>query len=156
MILALGFHKYRQSRWNKWTKFSWHLCLCTGTPIQCTKYRRVNDFSRREGSGSGRFCDTNDTAGWTRFVEQTGTKIVNQIPGSDLRLCGGGSPGWLLGVYPLTLYATTVGTMCYVSPAGAPCARFAAQPVRVTHCGDYFVFEMPAAPECPLRACTTD
>lgn len=130
-------------------------CLLVA-PIQCTKYKRVSDFTRREGSGSGRSCDTNETAGWTRFVDQAGTAIINQIPESGLRLCGGGSPGWLFGAYPSVLYSTTIGTMCYVSPGGAPCARIAAQPVRVTHCGNYFVFNMPVAPECPLRACTVD
>ncbi|CAF3352715.1 unnamed protein product [Rotaria sp. Silwood2] len=125
-------------------------------PVQCTKYRRVDDFTRREGSGAGRSCDTNETAGWTRFVDQAGTTIINHIPESGLRLCGGGSPGWLFGVYPSILYSTTIGTMCYVSPAGTPCARIAAQAVRVTHCGAYFVFDMPVAPECPLRACSID
>ncbi|CAF1256732.1 unnamed protein product [Rotaria sordida] len=139
MLTALGFQKYQQI-----------------VPIQCFKYKRVDDFSRREGSGIGRSCDTNKTAGWTRFVDQAGTAIINHIPESGLRLCGGGSPGWLFGVYPSILYSTTIGTMCYVGPTGIPCARIAAKTVQVTHCGSYFVFDMPVAPECPLRACTID
>lgn len=134
-------------------KKSWNLLV---TPIQCIKHRRINDFTRREGSGSGRSCDTNETAGWTRFVDQAGTAIINRIPDHGLRLCGSGSPGWFFGMYPTKFYSTTIGTMCYVSPGGTPCARIAAQSVQVTHCGDYFVFNMPAAPECPLRACTID
>ena len=46
--------------------------------------------------------------------------------------------------------------MCYASPAGSPCARIAIQPVQVTHCGHFLVFNLPVAPECPLRACTID
>ncbi len=46
--------------------------------------------------------------------------------------------------------------MCYVSVDGTRCARIAAEAVRVTHCGAFLVFDMPVAPECPLRACTID
>jgi hypothetical protein len=125
-------------------------------PVQCTKHKRVDDFTRREGSGSERSCDNNETAGWTRFVDQARTVIINKIPDSGLRPCGGGSPEWLFGIYPSVLFSTTVGTMCYVSAGGTPCVRIANQPVRITHSGAYFVFDMPTAPECALRACTID
>ena len=125
-------------------------------PAECTKHKRVNDFTRREGTGVGKACDTNETAGWTRFVDQAGTAIINRVPKSVVYPCGGRNPGWFFGVYPSEFYSTTIGTICYVSLTGTPCASIGAQPMRVTHCGAYFVFEMPVAPECPLRACIFD
>lgn len=122
--------------------------------IECIKYRRIADFTRLEGSGSGKYCDTNETAGWTRFVDQSGTAIISEVPQSGLRPCGGSTPGWFFGFYPSKFFSTTVGTMCYASSRTLPCAHVAAKPVKVTHCGDFFVFDMPIAPECPLRACT--
>ncbi|CAF1688598.1 unnamed protein product, partial [Adineta ricciae] len=141
MLIALGFEKYQQI-----------------PPIQCSKHKLVNDFTRRIGSGFGDKCDTNETSGWTRFIDQAGTIIVDYVPEQNLRYCGAsGRPGWFYGVYPTQLYSTTLGTICYpCSRTGAPCERFSNQPISVTHCGGYFVFDVPIAPECPLRVCTID
>ncbi|CAF1390229.1 unnamed protein product [Adineta steineri] len=143
MIISLGFEKYQQI-----------------PPIQCIKHKVVNDFTHRVGSAMGNSCDTNETSGWTRFVDQAGTIIVDYVPERELRYsgCGGGqSPGWFFGTYPTRFYSTTIGTICYAAPVtGVPCERFANQSISVTHCGDYFVFDRPVAPACPLRVCTID
>ncbi|CAF4145471.1 unnamed protein product, partial [Rotaria sp. Silwood2] len=123
---------------------------CLGLPIECTKHNVSGDATRRVGSGKGNLCDR-DMVGWMRFVDRAGTAIVRKAPTGR---CGGLDAGWILGVYPTEPGATTLSTLCYVDEIGNPCST--SKPIRTTHCGDFLVFEIPAPPDCPTRACTED
>jgi hypothetical protein len=119
-------------------------------PVECTSHNVSGDATRRVGSSKGNLCDRNMT-GWIRFVDRAGTAIIREAPSGRCRSL---EAGWILGVYPTQPGTTTLSTLCYVDEIGNPCSS--SKPIRTTHCGDFLVFDLPAPPNCPARACTED
>ncbi|CAF1356549.1 unnamed protein product [Adineta ricciae] len=144
MIIALGFEKYQRI-----------------PPTQCIKYKLIDDFYYRADVTPNESYETNKTnkvSGWTRFVDQAGTIIIDYVPtGRNFRPCGYSWVfGWFFGVYPTRLYSTTIGKICYYGPQNAvPCDRTANGTISVTHCGDYFVFDIQITDNHPT-ICTID
>ena len=113
-------------------------------------YNVSDDATRRAGTGGGGLCD-HHLFGWTRFIDRAGNAIVREAPSIG---CGGQKAGWLLGILPDEPWTTTLSSLCYTDEMRTSCRT--STPVRTTHCGHFFVFELHPPPLCPARVCTGD
>ncbi|CAF3874963.1 unnamed protein product, partial [Rotaria sp. Silwood1] len=99
-----------------------------------------DDATRRAGTGGGVLCDR-DLVGWTRFIDRAGTVIVRQAPSIG---CGGQKAGWLLSTFPTEPWTGTLSSLCYTDKMPIPCRTSTS--IRITHCGEFLVFELPPPP----------
>ncbi|KAK3698322.1 hypothetical protein QZH41_017688 [Actinostola sp. cb2023] len=121
--------------------------ICT-VPIQCKRYSRINDITRRQSRPAKRFrCDNGLRTGWYRFVGAQGTVIPNRcVP---MKRCGTHASGWMVGNYPRR-GQTVTRKVCY--HWSKKCCNWSNN-IKVTHCGGFYVFYLTKPPVCQLRYC---
>ncbi|CAM4950007.1 unnamed protein product [Rotaria socialis] len=125
-------------------------------PAQCSTYVSNTDATRSatySGVGSST-CDSPTPFGsnpaWVRFSGAAGTQLATTVVNSSL--CSTSATGWYSGVMPSSAGTTNNGTVCY-NWTGLSCWQ--SNIISVTNCNGYYVFLLPATPNCSYRYCTS-
>merc|ERR1712215_451041 len=92
-----------------------------------------------------------DQPSWYRVVPPAGTRLLSQAPGE--KMCGTMASGWVEGEHP-QVEGDTVDRVVYFDFDDNN--KYDAAPVKITHCGDYFVYFLEEAPAWDFGYCTTD
>ena len=88
--------------------------------------------------------------GWYRVTGAAGTRILEEVSG-PIGDCGTAVPGWIKGAHPSTPGAQAVLTVCFEFSSDNPCLM--SVNTTVINCGDYYLYDLPQTPDCPLRYC---
>ena len=128
-------------------------------PPQCRKYIVLKEATRNIIYGSGNNNDhdrsktkiTGSSNQWYRFQAPAGTKMPDDSPSIDGKRCGTEFTGWLKGGHPTKAGQVVSRTVCFSYGYGNKCPYKVT--VKVTHCGAFFVYQLPYAPTCNLRYC---
>ena len=119
----------------------------------------MNDRTRNIHYGIGAKCDARGHSTkingksnqWYRFQAPAGNKMPDKPPNHSRGFrCGTDFPGFLSGGHPTKAGQVVSRKVCfgyYVKKCIAPVT------VKVTHCGAFFVYQLPYAPACGLRYC---
>ena len=126
--------------------------------VQCKKYIILNDRTRNVNYGKGHKCDSpgygsrtkinGKSTQWYRFQAPAGNKMPDKPPPPNR--CGANYTGYLSGGHP-TKAGQVVSRKVYFSYGGI--IYQTKVNVKVTHCGAFFVYQLPYAPTCSLRYC---
>ena len=127
--------------------------------VQCKKYIILNDRTRSINYGSGSNCDdrrrgystkiNGKSNQWYRFQAPAGNKMPDKPPSLSGYKCGTAATGYLSGGHPTKAGQVVSRKVCF--SFGSKCNWKAS--VKVTHCGAFFVYQLPYAPTCSLRYC---
>jgi len=126
-------------------------------PSQCTTYKQLSSAKRKRTYGSGSYCDStvrgsggDDYTGpaWYRIVGQAGTKLIENNP--DKHMCGSSATGYLTEGHPSLRGSVKSVKLCF--QWNSACEWHSS--VKITNCGDFFVYYLPNTPVCNLRYCT--
>ena len=126
--------------------------------VQCKNYIVLNDRTRNINYGWGRKCDgkgwstkiNGKSTQWYRFQAPAGNKMPDKPPSLSGFKCGTTTTGYLSGGHPTKAGQVVSRKVCF-SYSGQKC-RWTTN-VKVTHCGAFFVYQLPYAPVCNLRYC---
>ena len=119
----------------------------------------MNDRTRNIHYGNGYKCDSRGhstkingkSTQWYRFQAPAGNKMPDNPPNhSRGARCGTEATGYLSGGHP-TKYGQIVSRKVCFSYRGYK--RDYSVTVKVTHCGAFFVYQLPYAPICHLKYC---
>jgi cysteine-rich repeat protein len=131
-------------------------CVAHNHP-QCTMpYTTFDKGDRNKNTGVGSFCDRQDALnpegwsgpGWYRFTGPAGTQMSETAVGVEH--CSTYSAGWLNGPHP-ALGDGIVDIQACFSWKDESC-HFATM-IQVVACTDFYLYQLPDAPECDLRYC---
>jgi len=89
--------------------------------------------------------------GWYRFVKPAGIKIPEKSPASNK--CGTLKTGWLNGKHPVITGESKKVQYCFHWSYDECRWSFNG---RVTNCGGYYVYYLPATNFCTFRYCATN
>ena len=128
--------------------------------VQCKKYIILNDRTRNINYGNGSKCDRPSWGGrkpkingksnqWYRFQAPAGNKMPDKPPSLSGYKCGTAATGYLSGGHPTKIGQVVSRKVCF--SYNAKCNWKAS--VKVTHCGAFFVYQLPYAPACDSRYC---
>eukprot|EP00088_Acartia_fossae_P059504 TRINITY_DN706_c0_g1_i13.p1 TRINITY_DN706_c0_g1~~TRINITY_DN706_c0_g1_i13.p1 ORF type:complete len:342 (-),score=44.38 TRINITY_DN706_c0_g1_i13:286-1278(-) len=87
---------------------------------------------------------------WYRFVGPSGHKMPEYAPGYNS--CGAWGAGWLRDSHPRVPGKTINATVCF--DYGSHCIKPLS--VKVTNCGEFFVYYLPDMPNQGARYCATN
>ena len=128
--------------------------------VQCKKYIILNDRTRSINYGSGSNCDdrrrgystkiNGKSNQWYRFQAPAGNKMPDKPPSKYGDRCGTWGTGYLSGGHP-TKYGQIVSRKVCFSYRGYK--RDYSVTVKVTHCGAFFVYQLPYTRGCYFRYC---
>ena len=138
-------------------------------PLQCRKYIVLKEPSRNMIYGWGKNNDqdrsktkiTGSSNQWYRFQAPAGTKMPDDSPSIDGKRCGTEFTGWLKGGHPTKAGQVVSRTVCF-SYGYEKCAFWSyhlSKSVKVTHCGSYFVYQLPSTSnkrKYNMRYCATN
>ena len=127
----------------------------------CDQYHSLTDTVRNiNHEGEPFYSDKNscdDTspgwkgAGWYRFEDDAGVMMPESYPG--LNKCGSGYPGWLQGSHPQGFNETKDVTACF---PGSNTECYNSMDIKITNCGDFYVYYLPEVSYCEDRYCGAD
>ena len=136
--------------------------------VQCKKYIILNDRTRNINYGRGGQCDARGYSTkingksnqWYRFQAPAGNKMPDKPPNNlQGQRCGTAATGYLLGGHPTKAGQVVSRKVCF-SFSGQKCLwkdrdSYKNPPVtvKVTHCGAFFVYQLPYPPGCSGRYC---
>ena len=128
----------------------------------------MNDRTRNIHYGIGAKCDARGHSTkingksnqWYRFQAPAGNKMPDKPPNNlQGQRCGTAATGYLLGGHPTKAGQVVSRKVCF-SFSGQKCLwrdrdsyKNAPVTVKVTHCGAFFVYQLPYAPACNSRYC---
>lgn len=101
-------------------------------------YNRCDDWISPDGN-------------WYRFEGGAGTTMPEYDP--DEYSCGTHAAGWMNGAHPVVPGDTVTVEVCYSWTPG-PCWQV--NDIQVTHCGDYYVYNLYQPLSCSYRYCGED
>ena len=124
--------------------------------VQCKKYIILNDRTRNVNYGRGNMCDqrgincrncstkiNGKSTQWYRFQAPAGNKMPDKPPNhSRGERCGTTATGYLSGGHPTKAGQVVSRKVCF-SYNGQKCHRGYSVTVKVTHCGAFFVYQLP-------------
>ena len=117
----------------------------------------MNDRTRNINYGSGSYCDARGTKingksnQWYRFQAPAGNKMPDKPPSLSGFKCGTAATGYLTGGHPTKAGQVVSRKVCF-SYQRYKCL-WNTKNVKVTHCGAFFVYQLPYAPACNNRYC---
>ncbi|CAF1333669.1 unnamed protein product [Adineta ricciae] len=127
----------------------------TTIPPQCSTYLTISDSTRLPSYYSGYYpsCDnswpfSSTSFIWIRFQNGSDHNLMDYPVSTGY--CDATYPGWYAGLYPSTFYTTATSIVCFND--GSNNCRWCT-PVKVTSCGNYYVFALLSAPICAARYC---
>ena len=132
--------------------------------VQCKNYIVLNDRTRNINYGDGYNCDrpyggrkpkiNGKSNQWYRFQAPAGNKMPDKPPSLSGNKCGTYATGYLIGGHPTKAGQVVSRKVCF-SWSGQKCYKDSVQSVtvKVTHCGAFFVYQLPYAPLCNIRYC---
>ncbi|XP_066930014.1 von Willebrand factor D and EGF domain-containing protein-like isoform X3 [Clytia hemisphaerica] len=118
-----------------------------------TIWQRSTGFSI-EPEASGVRCDRQIKTGWYRFKSPAGSIMPEQCP--NINSCGTTLPIWLNGSHPTEVNVSTSVPVCVVYPGNCCAHKYN---IDIKRCQDevqgedYFVYNLPATPGCPMSYC---
>jgi hypothetical protein len=129
---------------------------CTSPCLQSHQVLKSSErnVSSNDGDGGVELCDAgagdDEWVGdaWYRFAGPAGDRMPETAP--DAFACGSDAPGWLNGTHPGVGDGAVERTVCF-NWEGNTCAWSAS--VEVLHCGGFYLYHLPEAPNCMLRYC---
>ena len=87
--------------------------------------------------------------GWYRFAKNVGSRIPDHtVKGVH---CGTHASGWLQDNHPSTVGETKTAKVCFNNGSRGKCNW--STTIKISHCGDYFVYDLPDVPICHLGYC---
>ena len=127
----------------------------------------MNDRTRNIHYGIGAKCDARGHSTkingksnqWYRFQAPAGNKMPDKPPSLSGNKCGTYATGYLIGGHPTKAGQVVSrkvcfsyhGHKCYWKASNNP--LYSPVTVKVTHCGAFFVYQLPYTPSCNLRYC---
>ena len=114
----------------------------------------MNATTRNRNYGYGRHCDEEGHdedwkgPGWYRMMNPAGSKIPEKPP--PVYHCGTAWPGWMNGVHPSQHGETQEREICFNFYFNTCHEKTT---ITVINCKDYFVYNLPKVPGCPMRYC---
>jgi len=123
-------------------------------PSQCTNYKQLSSASRKRTYGSGSYCDMGSYGGdytgpaWYRVVGSAGSRLTENNPGKEK--CGSYGTGYLTEGHPSLLHSEKTVKVCF--QYNRECQWQSS--VKITNCGDYFVYFLQDTLGCSFRYCT--
>ena len=93
----------------------------------------------------------NDDPSWFRVAPPAGSRLLSTPPGE--KKCGTMAAGWLEGDHPQE-EGQTVDAVAFFDFDGN--TKYDQAPVKITNCGDYYVYFLQEAPAWDFGYCTTD
>ena len=119
----------------------------------------MNDRTRNIHYGIGAICDARGHSTkingksnqWYRFQAPAGNKMPDKPPSLSGQRCGTTASGYLSGGHPTKAGQVVSRKVCF-SWYGNRCYHRSVT-VKVTHCGTFFVYQLPYAPACCFRYC---
>ena len=129
--------------------------------VQCKKYIILNDRTRNIHYGIGAKCDARGHSTkingksnqWYRFQAPAGNKMPDKPPSLSGYKCGTAATGYLTGGHPTKAGQVVTRKVCFRLNRKKKCRYPATTNVKVTHCGAFFVYQLPYAPTCNYRYC---
>ena len=122
-------------------------------PSQCSTYTTITDGTRRASNTVlASLCDnTIFTASptWVRFSGAAGTQLSTTVV--VINRCGTQATGAYTGTMPVSVGATTTGSVCYNWSSNS-CNW--SNSISVTNCNSFYVYALIAPPGCSFRYCT--
>ena len=82
------------------------------------------------------------------MMPPAGTMIPEKVVPTGM--CGTHAPGWMNGVHPTTLGEEVEREICF-NWSGNNCSN--SKNIKVTNCGDYYVYKLVSSGACSLRYC---
>ena len=123
----------------------------------------MNDQTRNIHYGNGTHCDypgrqtkiNGKSHQWYRFQAPAGYKMPDTPPSLSGHKCGTHVTGYLVGGHP-TISGQVVSRKVCFSYLGQKCYNHNNKytvAVKVTHCGSFFVYQLPHVYGCAFRYC---
>ena len=122
----------------------------------------MNDQTRNIHYGNGTHCDylgrqtkiNGKSHQWYRFQAPAGYKMPDTPPSLSGHKCGTHVTGYLVGGHPTKVGQVVSRKVCF-SFRGQKCYADYSRSVnvKVTHCGSFFVYQLPYTPHCSYRYC---
>eukprot|EP00088_Acartia_fossae_P015640 TRINITY_DN185_c0_g1_i2.p1 TRINITY_DN185_c0_g1~~TRINITY_DN185_c0_g1_i2.p1 ORF type:complete len:336 (-),score=62.49 TRINITY_DN185_c0_g1_i2:368-1348(-) len=131
-------------------------------PPQCSDYKILDHFTRKDTFRQFHLCDTNDNIeniaspdwdedGWYRVKGEAGSYIpAYEVP---FQSCGTVHSGYLKDTHPVMHGETKNATVCFTD-ADEPCAF--EKEIQITRCAGFFVYKLEEPGKCDARYCTSD
>ena len=82
------------------------------------------------------------------MMPPAGTMIPEKVVPTGM--CGTHAPGWMNGVHPRKLGEEVERQICF-NWGGNDCSW--SKNIKVTNCGDYYVYKLVSTPVCAMRYC---
>ncbi|KXJ13108.1 uromodulin [Exaiptasia diaphana] len=150
--------KYKQCRHHTGRFYCRKTCGHCGQkplPLQCKRYKSINDITRRQSNGdkkAPRKCDSKLPVRWYRFVGAQGTNMPTK-PTKPWH-CGTHASGYVIGSLPKIRGLTVSREVCF-SWSGKNCynARWWKVYIKITNCGHYNVYYLTRPRACHYRYC---
>ena len=120
----------------------------------------MNDRTGNINYGKGYKCDrpgygstkiNGKSNQWYRFQAPAGNKMPDKPPSLSGKRCGTYASGYLSGGHPTKAGQVVSRKVCF-SYRGYK-SYYTPVTVKVTHCGAFFVYQLPYAPGCSGRYC---
>jgi len=124
-------------------------------PSQCTNYKQLSSANRKRTYGSGYYCDKDSRGGdytgpaWYRVVGSAGSRLTENNPGDSK--CSSHATGYLTEGHPSLRGSEKTVKVCFHVNSNQ--CRWQSS-VKITNCGDYFVYYLQDTPGCDYRYCT--
>ena len=136
-------------------KFLFYLLFYSSATHECDGYRHFPAGTDRSVNYKVHHshqakCDNTLALDWYRFQGPAGDRIPDVAP--PINHCGTHAPGWLRGGHPSIYRRRQQRTVCY-HWAGNVCKW--SNPIKVTNCGSFYVYQLTKTPLCRLRYCVT-
>ena len=135
----------------------------TELPPECNHYLILDDSTRNVNQSiSPYYCDQ-DGHSYTSPDWQGGNNWYRMMPPAGVVMtetsleaghCGTQFPGWIHGTHPTDEGETVTVEVCFSQDNGdGEYDCFYTRNIEITHCGEYYVYFLPAARSCSARYC---
>nr|XP_058960212.1 uromodulin-like [Pocillopora verrucosa] len=121
---------------------------CIPLPSECQNYQSLTGGDRKITYGNQNTVCDRGIHGRYRFEGAAGTRMPTSCP--PKHRCNTHASGWLNGTHPTVADGQVTRTVCF--HWGSDCCNWS-NSVKVTNCGDYYVYYITGTPTCSLRYC---
>ena len=131
----------------------------TELPPECNDYLVLDDSTRNVHHGNEEYyCDWANTtspdwqgSNWYRMMPPAGVVITETS--LEMYHCGTSFPGWIRGTHPTDEGEQVDVEACFSADYGNGDDCYYTQNIKITNCGEYYVYFLPESPRCATRYC---